>query len=134
MSKIHSILLLHLSLNILDSTLEKNHEEPITDDYNIESYDNTELIEDEYDYYEGDDDEEEINPCDVDKTVYDLEQDDTCNHSDFKKLTPIDEMKKFEKNENIKQCCSYHGYLYADRCEVILYHSKYIYVMYRNTK
>ena len=85
------------------------------------------MTEEDYtpdDYYPDDsvyDHDEEINHCDVDKTYYDLEQDNTCRHSDFKELKPIAEMKNFGKNENIKQCCSYHGYLYADRCEVNLY-------------
>ena len=109
--------------------IEKIFKDPITDVYNYENYDDTELIED-YDGYDSYDDYEEIDHCDVDNTVYDLEQDETCKHSDFKKLTPIDEIKKLGKNENIKQCCSYHGYLYVDRCEVKLYYSKYCYLKY----
>ena len=116
--------------------MEKIFEDPITDVYTYENYDNTELIEDEYtpdedyDGYDGYDDGKDIDNCDVDNTIYDLEQEETCKHSDFKNLTPIVEIEKFGKNKNIKQCCSYHGYLYPDSCKVILYHSKYFHSSY----
>ena len=90
---------------------------PITDYYPQEDY-----TEEEYDYY-GDSnyDGYELDNCDVDNTIYDLNTDDTCNHTAFKELTPINEIKDFQMVKNIKQCCPYHGYLFPDSCEVKWY-------------
>ena len=73
----------------------------------------------DYDYYGGSIDEDfELDNCDVDNTIYDMNTDDTCNHTAFNELTPINEIKDFQKVKNIKQCCPYHGYLFPDSCEV----------------
>ena len=86
----------------------------ITDYYPQEDY-----VEEEYDYYSNsDDDDYELDNCDVDYTIYDMNTDDTCNHTAFNELTPINEIKDFQKVKNIKQCCPYHGYLFPDSCEV----------------
>ena len=80
-------------------------------------------LEEEYDYYGNDGDhiidgDYEWDNCDVDNTIYDMNSDDTCNHTAFNELTPINEIKDFQIVKNLKQCCPYHGYLFPDSCEV----------------
>jgi hypothetical protein len=79
----------------------------------------------EYDYYGGDDDAYggdddyvEPDPCSSDNTVYDLDIEDICSHNDFSNLQRIQEMNEYSKMPMIKECCSDHGYLFDDQCEV----------------
>ena len=99
--------------------IEITSEFPITDYYTMDDYEVDDY--DAYEAYPGNDDDVDVDNCDVDNTIYDLNQLYTCNHIDFKKLTPINETKEFSSLQNIKQCCPYHGYLYPDRCEVRQY-------------
>ena len=93
--------------------MRKSSDIPITDEYTIEDYDAYE--EDDYEGFI------EVDNCDVDNTIYDLNNDETCNHTDFNKLTPINETTEFSNVQNIKQCCPYHGYIFPDSCKVWQY-------------
>ena len=87
----------------------------ITDDY----YD---PYEDDYDDYDGSD--EGYDPCT--KSYYDLNDESTCTHVDFKSLPPIHKMKGVYDQLIYKPCCisnqtngeAFHGYLHVDDCEV----------------
>ena len=76
---------------------------------------------DDYEGYDYDYDEysydEEINMCDETKTIYDMNNGNTCSNDEFLKLPPID---KIEEHSNYKRCCQSHKYLYRDECTVCL--------------
>ena len=87
----------------------------LTDDY----YD---PYEDDYDDYNGS--EDGYDPCT--KSYYDLNDENTCSHVDFKSLPPINKIKGFYDPQISKPCCisnqtngeAFHGYLHVDDCEV----------------
>ena len=71
----------------------------------------------EYDYYDDYSYEEEINECNENDTIYDMDNNETCKNKDFLKLPHINNINKLV---NYKQCCKSHEYLYKDECMVRL--------------
>ena len=98
--------------------------------YHYEEYDE--------DYYKNVD-FEEIDPCNLDRTVYDLNVGLSCTHDAFNDKTrtvPINERGEYSNIPGLKECCPNHGYLYPDGCEVMLFRSKFIlfYISYNQLK
>ena len=74
----------------------------VADEYNDNDYD--------YDYeYAYSDGKEDVDPCDHERTYYDVEGESECTHDDFELLSVLEEEKP---------CCTQHGYLFYDTCEV----------------
>ena len=88
------------------------------------------LLTDDY-YYHYEDDYDDYNvsedgydPCT--KSYYDIYDENTCSHVDFKSLPPINKIKGFYDPQISKPCCisnqtngeAFHGYLHVDDCEV----------------
>ena len=71
---------------------------------------------------------EDVDPCDFERTVYDLNNGESCTHDAFEDKTrtvPINEMKEYSNIPKFKECCPNHGYLYPDSCEVMLFDFKF---------
>ena len=102
----------------LDEDLVTDYYDPETDVYEDDEY------RDE-DY--GDSYDDEYDPCT--KSIYDLNDGNTCNHVDFESMPPLHEVKGVYDQLIYKPCCisnqtsgdAFHGYLHLDHCEVYIF-------------
>ena len=67
--------------------------------------------DEDYDYYP-------VNDCDHKNTVYDVNDEDYCNHGDFDEATPVHDKAEYSNSKNFPSCCQTHAYLFHDKCDV----------------